>query len=339
MVAVVHDQEPLAREPPLQLGHQEIEVGLGHRDAAQVLVHLRVGSGRAAGHVDLRHEGVVVGPVRRHGLDVGEQRLARRLEVSLHLGKGIAVVEAVALLGGLGALRLHVENLFEPDRGVEPVVGHEVAHHRVEHDVAIAAARERLRQGVLQLVLREGLHELAHAAEGVRRHAGQQREFGEPGGAPIGLDPQLMQLIVVGAKERVDGMVVAQRREQRRLHHQFLMDHDDVRRLGADVAGGRNGEGAAPRRPPAAPPPAEPRATTPRASRPRTHRTTRHRGSRSRTACGGARPWHWRHTRPGRRRAAWPGPPSGAGCASRRRGRRARPRKVAASSAPASASR
>ena len=162
--------------------------------------------------------------------------------MALHLGERIAVVEAVALLGRLGALRLDVEDLLQADRGIEPVVRHEVAQHRVEHDVAIAAALERLRQRVLELVLGEGLHELAHAAERVGRNSRQQRELGEPRGSPIGLDPQLMQQVVVGPEHRVDGMVVAQAGEQRGLHHRLLVDQDDVRRLGRGPARGRDGE-------------------------------------------------------------------------------------------------
>ncbi len=204
---------------------------MAHGEPAQILVHVARRARAAARDIDLGHVDVVVGAVGGHGLDEGEQRLARRLEVALHLGECARVVELVALDRRLRALIRGIEHLVKADR-LEEFADRQVdAQHRVHGDVAIAAAGECLRQRLAHLAGHDRLGELLQAAQGARREPGEHGELGEPGGAAVGLDAQLVHLAVEGLKQRIDCLVVAQRREVVRRDDRLLMDQDDVRGL------------------------------------------------------------------------------------------------------------
>ena len=205
-------------------------------------MHLGVRARPAAGDGLLRQIGRKVGPVGRHRLDVGEQRLVGMRDVTLHLVQRVLVVEAVALVDRSGALVPQVVDLRQADGRVEAVVGHEVAQHRIEHDIAIAAARQRLGHRIVNFSRHQELHERAHPAEWVCGDAGQQREFREPGSPAIGFHPELVQSSVVRFEEAVEASVILELREIAGRHDGFLVDQHDVRRLDRGVAAGGHPE-------------------------------------------------------------------------------------------------
>ena len=70
--------------------------------------------------------------------------------------ESVAEIEAVALIVGLGALILGVEHLFDADRGVKFGIRNKITHERIEHDIPVAAAEKRFRQGIAQLPRHQG---------------------------------------------------------------------------------------------------------------------------------------------------------------------------------------
>src|SRR5262249_39137279 len=74
MIAVTHDQDWLVREAALDLVHEEVAVEASHRCPAQIFAHLRRGARAAARHIYFGHIRAVIGTMRRHGLDIDEER-------------------------------------------------------------------------------------------------------------------------------------------------------------------------------------------------------------------------------------------------------------------------
>src|SRR5258707_8967595 len=105
---------------------------MSHRQTPQVLMHFRIGARAATGNYHLRHIGVAVWSVRGHGLDESEQRLVRRLEVTLHLGECVRVIEPITFGTRLGSLVRRIKNLVHPN-GLEEVADREIdAQHWME---------------------------------------------------------------------------------------------------------------------------------------------------------------------------------------------------------------
>src|SRR5262249_19033880 len=113
--------------------------------ASQIFAHCRVRARSAAWHNYLGAVGVVVGGVSGHGLEVEEQRSGRCLDVAVDLGQRVGVVKAITFVCEVGSLGFWIEDLANPGRLEDPARAQEIAQHRIEHDVAIAAPRERLR--------------------------------------------------------------------------------------------------------------------------------------------------------------------------------------------------
>ena len=161
----------------------------------------------AAGHVDLGHVGRVVGPVRRHGFDEHEQglpraRLALAGQMFVDPVEHVAEKEPVALVVHLVALDFAVVDLPEAKRSVEARRRHEEPVPRREHDVAVAAIGEDLRQRVGQFSRGEDMDEIPHRTESARGHARQRRKLGQPRRPAVGFHAQLVELAVVRIEKR-----------------------------------------------------------------------------------------------------------------------------------------
>ena len=111
VITVVDDEELLIGKAAVKFGAQKAVIHTCHRKPPQVLMHLGVGARTPSRDIDLRHEREVIGTVRSHGLDEGEERLARGPEVAMHLGEQICIVEAITFVGQFGSLDPGVEYL------------------------------------------------------------------------------------------------------------------------------------------------------------------------------------------------------------------------------------